>query len=684
MLKNTFLHFKKISPRAEANLWRKGIHTWQDYLVRFPTQHFLTQEMQHDSAVQDSLEALEQQNMDYFANLLPRSEHYRIALTMPENVIFLDIETTGLSLHYDILTMVGWSVGKQFGVYINGLDDTLFRKALKQAKVIVTFNGTLFDIKFIKKHFDRLIIPSIHIDLRYFAKRVGLSGGQKIIEEQIGFKRNTSIKDMLGEAAPILWHHYRRGDNDAMKRLIEYNHADVEGMKAIFDVCVKGICKKNSIPDKIIPKIRFKKLASKINWSSSPVSQNEYSIFIPQFTGSTKPLITYSELNEFIPLDRFCVAGVDLVSSEERETGFCLLRGNTASTCRIKTDDEIIALILDAKANIVSIDSPLSIPQGRTTFWDTDPVRDQFGITRECERILKRRGISSYPCLIPSMQKLTQRGMSLAQKLRKIGIPVIESYPGAAQDIMAIPRKQAGLQYLVEGLSEFGIAGEFLTKTVSHDELDAITSAIVGLFFWVGKFEALGNQDEEYLIVPDLHADHEAWTKRKILGISGHIGVGKSTVAAYLQDRGFAFARFSDTLKKILAEEGKLITRFQLQEIGIKIQTTNKQRWLGKQVVACIKGKNAVIDGLRFPEDRATLIEQFGPAFAHVHLERAIELYQKKYKSTIEEDVPLNKALQHQVESSIAELAKLAHNTVVNNDTKQELFNNIDEIIGSM
>gem|GEM_PF-5980485 len=64
---------------------------------------------------------------------------------------------------------------------------------------------------------------------------------------------------------------------------------------------------------------------------------------------------------------------------------------------------------------------------------------------------------------------------------------MIESYPGAAQDIMSIPRKQAGLDYLVEGLKEFGLTGEFLSTAVSHDELDAITSAVVGHFFFIPK-----------------------------------------------------------------------------------------------------------------------------------------------------------------------------------------------------
>ena len=90
------------------------------------------------------------------------------------------------------------------------------------------------------------------------------------------------------------------------------------------------------------------------------------------------------------------------------------------------------------------------------------------------------------------------------EKFRKSGILVIESYPGAAQDIIRIPRKQAGLQYLTEGLKEFGIKGTYTKARVSHDELDAITSAIVGQFYQVGMYEEIGNKTEGYLIIPHL------------------------------------------------------------------------------------------------------------------------------------------------------------------------------------
>jgi predicted nuclease with RNAse H fold len=92
--------------------------------------------------------------------------------------------------------------------------------------------------------------------------------------------------------------------------------------------------------------------------------------------------------------------------------------------------------------------------------------------------------------------------MRLAQALRERGAEVIESYPGAAQDIMRIPRKKSSLDDLRYGLAAFGLRGKFLDGEASHDELDAITSAVVGYFYLTGDVEALGNPSEDYLIIP--------------------------------------------------------------------------------------------------------------------------------------------------------------------------------------
>jgi len=182
------------------------------------------------------------------------------------------------------------------------------------------------------------------------------------------------------------------------------------------------------------------------------------------------------------------VVGIDLTGSEKKPSGVATLYdGGKVITSRLNTDQEIIYWCRGDIPDIVSIDSPLSLPE--------NPDK----IYRDCELELKRRGIGVYWCLLPSMKALTMRGIALADKLRQDGLTVIESYPGAAQDILGIPRKSKGKQVLATGLAEYGIKGDL---NISHDELDAVTSAIVGQLYLAGKYEQLG-----CLILPKARAN---------------------------------------------------------------------------------------------------------------------------------------------------------------------------------
>lgn len=172
------------------------------------------------------------------------------------------------------------------------------------------------------------------------------------------------------------------------------------------------------------------------------------------------------------------VVGIDLTGSQDKRSGVaCLDDDDCVLTVRLKSDLDIEAFVLDMAPDLVSIDSPLSLPE--------NPGK----IYRDCELELKRRGIGVYWCLLPSMKALTMRGISLCARLRSKNIPVIESYPGAAQDILNIPRKNKGVEKLASALAEYGIVGNL---DVTHDELDAVTAAIVGALYLKGEYEALG------------------------------------------------------------------------------------------------------------------------------------------------------------------------------------------------
>jgi uncharacterized protein YprB with RNaseH-like and TPR domain len=92
----------------------------------------------------------------------------------------------GISWFYDELTLVGWARDGAYQVHVAGEDPADLLDALADARTLVTFNGTLFDLKFLKKTFGEISLPPAHIDLRYLSKRVGLTGGQKLIETELG------------------------------------------------------------------------------------------------------------------------------------------------------------------------------------------------------------------------------------------------------------------------------------------------------------------------------------------------------------------------------------------------------------------------------------------------------------------------------------------------------------------
>ncbi len=463
MLTSTFQHLKGIGKTKEKKLWDSGITSWQDFENQNGTQvSIFAKDKKIDNILNESKKAFEKKQVDFFAENLKSQEYYRIAFSFPEDTIFLNIETTGSSKYYDDITLLGLSLGDRYHVHIKGQDTKLISNIISKAKAIVTFDGSLFDLPFIRQKFPELKLPLVHIDLRFLAKRVDLSGGQRKIEKEIGIKRKKQLNNLKGEAAPLLWHRYCRGDLDSLKALISYNHADIEGMKHIFDEAVKRLLCKENIPKQIRPQYCFSNYPSQLNWTYSKTAKVSEKIEIFPYQGNYKSLVLFTDLSTVTDLSNLKIVGLDTTGSEQKASGWCLLTGNYAETQRLKSDREIIEATLNANPDLIAIDSPLCLPKGRLTVDDEDPGRKAYGITRECERILKRRGINVYPSLIKSMQGLTLRSIRLAQYFRSKGIPVIEVYPGAAQDIMRIPRKQAGLEFLTEGLSDFGIEGEFL------------------------------------------------------------------------------------------------------------------------------------------------------------------------------------------------------------------------------
>ncbi|GAB6283805.1 MAG: hypothetical protein STSR0009_00040 [Methanoregula sp.] len=49
-------------------------------------------------------------------------------------------------------------------------------------------------------------------------------------------------------------------------------------------------------------------------------------------------------------------------------------------------------------------------------------------------------------------------------------------------------------------------ADSYISSFITHDQLDALTSAFVGKFDLAGKYEVIGNDKEGYLTLPNFQA----------------------------------------------------------------------------------------------------------------------------------------------------------------------------------
>ena len=145
----------------------------------------------------------------------------------------------------------------------------------------------------------------------------------------------------------------------------------------------------------------------------------------------------------------------------------------------------MLGLIRTCRPALVTIDAPLSLPPGRRS------IEERSGQhLRPCDRELLQRRIRFFPITIGPMRMLTERGLKLKASIEATGCRAVECFPGGAQDVWGIPRKQHGLEGLREGLAHLGVSG--LTDSMTDHELDAVTAALVGRWILDGKGEMLG------------------------------------------------------------------------------------------------------------------------------------------------------------------------------------------------
>ena len=98
MLTNSYIHLPGIGATTERKIWDSGIKS-QDEFREEPHRAGLPEsKLKHIlEGINTSKEKLNARDHTYFANNLPKKDHWRAYREFMDDTIFLDIETTGLS-----------------------------------------------------------------------------------------------------------------------------------------------------------------------------------------------------------------------------------------------------------------------------------------------------------------------------------------------------------------------------------------------------------------------------------------------------------------------------------------------------------------------------------------------------------------------------------------------------------
>lgn len=245
MLQKTFIHLDGIGCATERKLWHKGVLSWHDLLAH-GMQHLPGSRREAvQCGVRASIRHYAAGNWDFFDKALPPAQKWRAGGAAPQNILFLDIETTGLT-EADAITMIGTFNGRESKTFIAGINLEEASRLINACSILITFNGTCFDLPLIRRRFRDLSENHIHIDLRYPLHWLGLHGGLKAIERQMGIARSPETARLDGWDAVRLWNQYLGGRREALDLLKKYNAEDVRNLKPLLDrVCRLGTQKLN-------------------------------------------------------------------------------------------------------------------------------------------------------------------------------------------------------------------------------------------------------------------------------------------------------------------------------------------------------------------------------------------------------------------------------------------------------
>ena len=236
MIESSFCVLSGVGLKTERRSWQGGVGTWTQFLSSGSIPGIgPTRKAIYDAELAQAQAHRAQEDARYFGTKLPGRETWRLYEWLRPRAVYLDIETNS----FGQITVVGLYGHGGFTSLVEGESLTRQRlcEEIGQYDLLVTFNGTSFDLPVLLASIQGLPLDQPHVDLCLLGRQLGYRGGLKAIEHQLGIPRRADLLGMSGADAGQLWNRWRhRRDEEAKERLLAYNEADCVNLEPLADL----------------------------------------------------------------------------------------------------------------------------------------------------------------------------------------------------------------------------------------------------------------------------------------------------------------------------------------------------------------------------------------------------------------------------------------------------------------
>jgi len=181
-----------------------------------------------------------------------------------------------------------------------------------------------------------------------------------------------------------------------------------------------------------------------------------------------------------------------------------------------------------------------------------------------------------------------------------------------------------------------------------------------------------------------VHNSLKPQDKRLVVGVTGHIGAGKTSVARYLSEaHRFSYVRYSQVLSEWKSESPD--SKKRLQSIGWDVMGGGMQAELNERLIARIPSRaNCAVDGLRHPTDYDCLSRAFSSRFYLLYIDCAQETRWERLRPRYPLLEDFRQADLHPVEQQIEALRGKAFALINNSGSLEALYSEVEERLQQM